>query len=374
MSVSKENLDSFCYTFPVIRGIQSGRESYVTMVPLKLIPKIFLFNEAELPSQLRSQRILNKSRIPTITRYLSDNPKNYVFSALTASIDGPIKFHPIPPDNQNSKIGQLTIPVESQFLINDGQHRRAAIEKALKERPELGYETISVVFFIDAGLRRSQQMFADLNKYAVRPSTSLGILYDHRDKFGQLILEMIETVPIFKDHVEKGKTSISNRSQKLFTLSSVYRATLVLLGKNSKDKKIDQRDRNMAIEYWTQVTNHIIEWKLFLGRDVPSHELRKETIVAHGIALQALGHLGRSLLKDYPSSWRKKLKSLEKIDWKRSNEEWEGRAMIAGRLNKSYANVILTSNLLKQKISIALSEKELDYEQRIVKHGRRREP
>ena len=71
--------------------------------------------------------------------------------------------------------------MNAKFVINDGQHRRAAIESALHENPELGDETISVVFFVDVGLVRTQQMFADLNRYAVRPTTSLSLLYDHRD-------------------------------------------------------------------------------------------------------------------------------------------------------------------------------------------------
>ena len=37
-----------------------------------------------------------------------------------------------------------------------------AIEEALKANPELGEETISIVLFIDEGLRRSQQIFSDL--------------------------------------------------------------------------------------------------------------------------------------------------------------------------------------------------------------------
>ncbi len=45
----------------------------------------------------------------------------------------------------------------------------AAIEEALKVRPELGDETLSVVFLHDAGLKRSQQMFADLNRHAISP-------------------------------------------------------------------------------------------------------------------------------------------------------------------------------------------------------------
>ena len=58
--------------------------------------------------------------------------------------------------------------MDARFIINDGQHRRAAIEMALRDRPELADETISVVFFLDPKLERCQQMFADLNRYAVR--------------------------------------------------------------------------------------------------------------------------------------------------------------------------------------------------------------
>ena len=42
------------------------------------------------------------------------------------------------------------------------------------------------MFFLDVGLRRCQQMFADLNRNAIRPSKSLGVLYDHRDDIAQI--------------------------------------------------------------------------------------------------------------------------------------------------------------------------------------------
>ena len=41
-------------------------------------------------------------------------------------------------------MGKLKISMDATVLINDGQHRRAAIEDALKHRPYLGNETISV--------------------------------------------------------------------------------------------------------------------------------------------------------------------------------------------------------------------------------------
>src|SRR4051812_39523905 len=179
-------MKTFGFVFPALRGVQAGREFYVTMCPLRLIPRIFIFDEDELKPELRSQRILNKQRVPEIASYLTRNPKNYTFSALTASIDGKVRFEPMGDDDSERNIGRLRVQMSSKFVINDGQHRRAAIEAALHENPDLGDETISVVFFLDVGLKRCQQMFADLNRHAIRPTTSLGLLYDHRDEWATI--------------------------------------------------------------------------------------------------------------------------------------------------------------------------------------------
>lgn len=148
--------------FPVIRGVQSGREYYVSMWTLRMLRQISIFDEQELPPELRAQRILNKGRVPEMANYVVDNPDDYVFSALTVSIDSEVEFEGLP---DQDKLGVLRVPMEAKFIINDGQHRRAAILSALEQRPELAYETIAVVFFLDIGLERCQQMFADLNRY-----------------------------------------------------------------------------------------------------------------------------------------------------------------------------------------------------------------
>ena len=123
---------NFEYNFPAIRGIQAGREYYVSMCPLKLIPKIFLFDDEELVPEIRAQRTLNKNRIPDIASYILSNCDSYVFSAITASIDGDVHFDSVGEGESESRIGSLRIDMQAQFIINDGQHRRAAIEQALK--------------------------------------------------------------------------------------------------------------------------------------------------------------------------------------------------------------------------------------------------
>lgn len=357
-------LESFNYSFPSIRGIQAGREYYIAMCPMKLVPRMFLFDEEEIPPQLRAQRTLNRARIPEIANYLIDYPKDYVFSAITSSIDSNVQFKPFGNSGRDSKMGTLVVPMDACFIINDGQHRRAAIEEALKVHPELGMETLPVVFFIDAGLKRSQQMFADLNKHAVRPTKSLGILYDNRDPLARLAINIAGSVPIFKGFTELEKTTISNRSIKTFTLSSIYQATNELLDKKKNDENVSEIEEKLAVEYWTEVTKNISEWELLIQNKVNSSELRSDYIHTHGIGLHALGILGNALIAQYPKNWKKQLLKLKNVDWSRSNTKlWEGRAMIGGRLNKSQMNLLLTSNVLKNVVGLELTSDEEKAEQ-----------
>ena len=361
-----KNADSFNYVFTAIRGIQAGREYYVTMCPLRLIPKLFLYDEKELPPDLRAQRTLNRSRIPSIGRYMVDNPKGYTFSSLTASIDGRVEFKTFSDTGPASKVGYLIVPMSARFLINDGQHRRAAIERALQSIPQLGPETISVVFFVDAGLKRSQQMFADLNKHAVRPTMSLSVLYDHRDPLARLSVMLSLSVSIFRNRTELEKTTISNRSTNLFTLSSIYHATKALLGKGQKPQPTTEKEEQLAMDYWNEVTSHIREWQLLLEGKTTSSELRKRFIHSHGIALWALGLVGQALISQHPKEWKTLLRRLETVDWSRSNAElWEGRAMHAARINASSNNVILTTIVLKRALGLELTMEDDDLEQRL---------
>ena len=348
------------HTFLALRGIQAGREYYVVMCQLKSIPNLFTFYEKSLPPSLRAQRQLNRSRVPTISRYILDDPKNYVFSSITASIDGRVEFFPLGPNGATSYVGHLVVPQSARFLINDGQHRMAAIEDALKKMPELGSEHISVVFFVDGGLKRSQQMFADLNKHALRPTMSLSILYNHRDSLAKLAKKISDQVPVFVNKVEVEKSSLSNSSLKLFTLSSIYQATKYLLGLGQKVGRIPDRSEITAIQYWTKVSEHMPHWQLVLEGKATACDLRKNYVDVHGIILQALGIAGRALLEEHPEDWKERLGELENIDWSRSNKLWEGRVINSGRITASNKNVTLVSIVIKKVLGLSLGKVDQD--------------
>jgi len=367
------SVDDNVLTFTAIQGVQAGRRYYSAMCPLKVVPRIFVFDEEEVPPELRAQRTLNKSRIPEIARYVVENPKDYIFSSITASVDGDIAFVPYGQEGTSRNLGTLKIPMTARFLINDGQHRRAAIEEALKQRPELGEETLSVVFLHDAGLRRSQQMFADLNRHAIRPTKSLGILYDRREPMADLVRQVVDEVSVFRDLTEVEKTTISNRSNKLHTLSAIYQATQTLLGK-TKRSKVSEEEVKLAIEYWEEVGKNIPDWQLAVKKSVGCAELRRDYIHAHGIAVQAIGGAGAALLAEEPKHWKKRLTALRKINWARNNPEWEDIALVNGRVSKALVNVVRSTNFVKQALGVPLTSKERKEQSKVASKKRTRTP
>lgn len=361
--MAKTLLDEYNHSFPAVRGIQAGRPCYTAMCPMRLIPKIFVFDEDEVPAELRAQRILNRSRIPEITEYLIANPLNYTLSAITASVDKQVHFEPMADTGPAVNLGMLTLSMDAQILINDGQHRRAAIEEAIKEAHELGHDHIPVLFFVDEDLKRSQQMFADLNKHAVRPNDSLSTLYDHRDPSSDLARHIVANVECFRRLTEMEKSSLSNRSSKLFTLSSIKLASRSLLRKSAKDQ-VSEEEKLLAVEFWEEVCKHIPDWQAAERKEVSTADLRQNYVHAHGVTLQALGIAGSDLLIHKPDNWKKELKHIHKIDWARSSTEiWEGRALIYGKLSKARANVGLTANLIRQHIGVPLNADSLALEE-----------
>ena len=342
--------NKYCYSFPAVRGQQAGRPFYIATCPLRIIPKIFLFDEEEVPAELRAQRSLNRTRLPEMVRYLVDNPKEYVFSSLTASVGTEVRF--IPHDGAHD-LGVLQVPMDAEILINDGQHRRAAIEEALKEMPELGQDNISVLFFVDEGLKRSQQMFADLNKYAVKPSPSISALYDYRDSSAGVARYLATEIKPFVGFTEMEQSTVSPKSAKLFTLSSIKQASQILLSKTAKSH-FEDGDLQVAVSFWQACFGVITEWQQVHNKELSPANFRQEYIHAHGIGLHALGRMGKSLIAQHPRDWQHILQKLNKIDWRKSNPIWDNRALHHGKLSKASSNIKLTANILRQALDLQL--------------------
>lgn len=349
----------FSYKFSAVKGLQAGRDYYITMIPLGLLPRLFSNDEDYLLPEFRAQRKINELRIPEIRDYILANPSNYVFSALSASIDGKFSFVPSELDDN---VGVLEIDMGAVMIINDGQHRKAAIEAALKESPELSDETISVVLFRDEGLKRSQQMFADLNKHAVKPSKSLSTLYDDRDDLSNAIKEVVYCISFLNKYIDKEHDFLGKFSSKLFSLSNFLRANQRIVKKES----INEEDRDFLKQYWEHIFCDIEEWNLMDNKQISKVCFKEDYVLTLSVVINSFGRLGHVFYTEHLDL--SLLKSLNNVNWLRSNEKWIGRIFNEqGRINGKEDTIIKICNYIKIVLGIPLTKEEQQKEKEVKK-------
>lgn len=340
---------------PAMRGKIGSRTYYACLMPMNAIPNLFKFtNWIDFSPEDREQRVLNENRVPDITEYIVEHEEDYLFASITASY----KSEPVFVANQigdaGDAIGILKLKLGDELIINDGQHRCAAIVEAIKKSPTVGEHTISVLLFPWESKERVQQMFSDLNRYVQKTSKSLDVLYDKRDPVSIATMFALDKVPVFKNLTEKADASLKSKSTKIFTLAAVYDANHELLrGREASD--VEENAKHLA-EYWSAVADHMPDWTKVLNGQKTSVELRAESISSHSTALRALGGLGAELMKD--PKWRDRLAALETIDWSKKNPDWQDVCIVANSVVSNRQARAATKSYIKGRLGMDLTEAE----------------
>src|SRR5438874_13347452 len=104
---------------PGIRGKQAGRDFFLVMCPLRLLPRLFRPEDEAIQPELPAQRVLNKGRVPEIVRYITENPDSYVLSSIVGSIDQEVVFEPVAGQAGAAGMGILKLPISARLLIHD---------------------------------------------------------------------------------------------------------------------------------------------------------------------------------------------------------------------------------------------------------------
>jgi DNA sulfur modification protein DndB len=350
----KEN--SMYVHVPAMRGKLGSRTYYACLMPMSAIPNLFKFTDwSGFTPEDREQRVLNENRVPELRDYINENDEDYIFSSITASYKTEPVFDPAPSGNGlDGAIGVLKLKLGDELIINDGQHRCAGITAALKDNPNIGEHTISILLFPWENKERVQQMFSDLNRFVQKTSKSLDILYDKRDKISAATLGSMDQVNVFRELTDKDSTSLKSKSTKLFTLAALYDANRELLkGREENDHISNVQWLN---EYWTVVAKHMPDWTKVLNGQKQAQDLRAETIASHSTVLRALGGLGVEMMKD--PTWRERLAGLELINWSKKNPDWENVCMVANSVVSNRQARAATKAYVKSKLGMDLSDAE----------------
>ncbi len=320
--------------WPALEGRMGDRTFYMTTLTLQTVARYFEPTSPSLPAEQRAQRALSDRRVPDITQYLTDKEQDWVFGSLTISYDGEVEY------DEETRI--LHLDPATDFVVVDGQHRLAAIKRAVEEDPLLRKQSIGVMLVAFEDLSRNQQVFSDLNRTVQKTSRSLDILYDHSDPMTGVVKYVAQQVPLFKNKVEKNQTSLAVRSKYFITLSSLYDACKQVLGGTRALEALKDDDdavnaaQDFCVRYWKKLSEVIEPWAEVADGDIKPAEARIENIVAHAVAFYGLGTAGALLLnvkskEDWARVGEAELEILDRlqdVDWKKTNEDWQGIVML----------------------------------------------
>lgn len=342
--VLSKQVAEYTHSFPAVAGVQAGRVYFVAQVPYSVFVKLFRFDEEsqEIPPQLRAQRKLSIPRGKKVSAYMVQNPEDYVLPAITACCNKGMRFEPV---DAAHKIGMLHIPMDASLLINDGQHRRYGISEAIAINPSLRNETIAVTLHYDQGLKRSQQMFSDINMNAAKPSRSLSSVYDHRDEFKVWCLALIHELEGVRDRIEYEADSVGANSTKCWSLIAFQSVVQKLIGCTSKGfLKWDVERRNNARELvlaFFDGLSHLPGWSHLVRTTGVQPEYRRDTIIAHVLFLDALALAASELLSQTGSL--EAFGKLSTLSTEKTADCWQGVALVGGVIKKTAVTTKLTA-------------------------------
>ena len=347
------------YVFPALRGRQGKHDYYILLCPLHLIPRVFFFDEAQVPTQWQPRSPLDSAKVQKLVSFLQTHDEEYVLAPLVATVNERVEFNAF--DGAFPELGSVKIPLRAIMAVQDGQHRRAAVAELLVSRPELIDNTVPVMLLPDPILDRSAAIFASLNQTYVQSNASRRIAHDSASALAQIARRVAEETLIFQGRIDYERTTISNRSTAMFTMYAVFQATQAML-EVGEQAEISDEQAEFALRFWTVLGDIIPEWRqVIAGRTSPA-ALRPNFVHVHSVTLLAIGRAGAALRTAYPNDWQIRLQPWGTLDWSRQNPAWEGRAMLQGRMSKKHTSIQLTSNLLKVTLGLPLTEKERELE------------
>jgi DNA sulfur modification protein DndB len=325
-------------TFPVMRGFVGDTEYYSAILTFGEAARMIQFVAdvdgwgSQTDARAKTQRQLNETRVEReLVPYLLEHTDHF-YGAVVAEMrplpghDGGVRFTSDRVDPSGLAVGQLELDGTVALCALDGQHRLRSIQLALREVPSLASEHIAVVLVPFRSTRRSQLLFADLNRFARTPSRSLTLLFSHRDPVVRLANEVINLVPLLGDRVELESTTLARFSPRFVTFSTLYEMTKTLIqghAGGSRAEMIREAHRQAAV--WAALTEAVDEWAAVADNSEHPAYLRPRSLAMHGAGQQAIAHVAKRLTAGGVAR-------LSEIDWSIANPSWQGIAVQGARV------------------------------------------
>lgn len=352
----------------VLTGVlfrQGSRQCVSTAFPVRQVIASLQVNQAKKGNsvaevQAATNRPVMSDHVDAIAQYLVENVGGkYILPPMTLNVQQTISLYE-PDYNAEMKPVYIVIPITARLAVTDGGHRTTAIIQALEslsadDRAHFERDAISVMITLESDMAQVHQDFADCSKTKALPPSQLAA-YDRRNPANGLVLDIIESCPLFKDRIDSTSKTLSKKSNHLFLTNQVRQLIKELLVGDygmadaafeekakdilsSSETDVYKIERARFIDYVGAVTEAIPVFseiaKLPTSGLVSTKvsDYREDGYVClSATGLVIIGRIGHELFKSENANWKDVVARFSGIDWKRSGPLWDGNVVRDGKI------------------------------------------
>jgi len=270
------------------------------------------------------------------------------------------------------------LPPGTIVVINDGQHRVEAIrllvrrfndKKWLKEQnftkeqmaninkadartSELSAQ-VHTVFFAE----EMQQMFADINANASKPSKSLTLFFDKANDFNSSIAKLIEKSNVLRGRTDVQKNVCSGRSSNVFTVATVTAAVRSFYADKKPKDALSDEEIDLLVRVFDKLA-----W-IWQTDDRTAEKLRNESLAPHSVFMQGLMDFMSSFVVVH-HDWESRPVC---VPWQRQDNPVMLNRCVAsdGRILAGARNAKLVNAALRREHRLQLSPADLQAEREL---------
>lgn len=358
---------NFSHRLPAAQG-QQFKPFYSINIPAEVLVNLLRIDNKGSVLK-RSQREVNMKRAQAFCDYLMENHKRFyiiptVLGVVCAKAGMKPEFEPMAKD---AKVGHLYISMCNSIKLFDGQHRMTGVslglELFLDKLEEMGFDLakvdIPMMLYTNLTLKERQLGFTDVNANLSKPMASITDAYNSRDPLPKLARDLAENCLPFKGLVDFERNTIAKSSDKYFPLKALKDVNQVLLGLKSTVKEIPDTQRDLANDFWINVSRAMGWGGLEFNDDTPEM-VRSTHIWTHVAMLKALAVAGKEAMEATGGLDTVQWSKLEELNYSRDKDDsdFTGRIIdqITGNMIVNKAGVNLAANVLLKTLGIELSE------------------
>lgn len=355
---------------------EQGKRTHLTFsLPFNLLLDMAKLQTADTKKhKSNAEELINRpiiqQHVDEIAKYLLET-ENYILPPFIFNSKTPIKVLAF--GVGAVKFGYAVLPTSVELYVTDGQHRLKAIEKAVKERPELLNDSVTILVVQEEDIDQIHQDFADCAKNKPIPPALLAV-FDVSSLLARLTRQLSRDLVIFDKRIDKISRTLGKDPNYMFTMNQLRIGLAEFLYGSSRKQVIESRSNQdkgeskllleKAKHFYLEFSTVNDAWKQLLQPasktvNLDLYSLRQERIDFNTVGFQIISRVGYLIFfaNEFTEAQQIQLvHTLGSLDYRRNSGIWDNSVVIDD--GNGNMKIIAQSAAVDKGFKIAVREVE----------------